>query len=253
MKRPRLVAGNWKMFTTPESARALASEIIRHKSEFAPIEVALFPPFTSLAAVKEVIAGTGIELGAQNMHFESEGAFTGEVSGPMLSASGCSMVILGHSERRQHFGETDQAVNRKLKKALELGLVPIFCLGETQQQRQTGKTFEVLEHQLTGGLKNLSFDETKLIVAYEPVWAIGTGVNATPQQAAEAHRFLREKLSGMFGAPKTQKMRILYGGSVKADVAGPLFAEEEIDGALVGGASLKTAEFVEIVKKARQT
>ncbi len=253
MKRPRLVAGNWKMFTTPETARALASEILRDKSEFEKIEVALFPPFTSLAAVREVIAGTGIKLGAQNMHFESEGAFTGEVSGPMLVASGCSMVILGHSERRRHFGETDQLINRKLKNALELGLVPIFCLGETLQEREKGKTFEVLEHQLTEGLKNLNFDETKLVVAYEPVWAIGTGVNATPQQAAEAHRFLREKLSGMFGVPKAEKMRILYGGSVKTDVAGPLFAEAEIDGALVGGASLKAAEFVEIIKKARQT
>jgi triosephosphate isomerase len=251
MKRLRLVAGNWKMFTTPESARALASEIARPKSEFGHTEVALFPPFTSLGVVREVLAGTGIKLGAQNMHFESEGAFTGEVSGPMLLAAGCSMVIIGHSERRQNFGETDLTVNRKLKKALELGLVPIFCLGETLPERQGNQTFEVLERQLTEGLKNLNFDEAKIIIAYEPVWAIGTGMNATPRQAAEAHQFLRKKLSRLFDAPKAQKMRILYGGSVKAAVAGPLFSEEEIDGALVGGASLKAAEFVEIIKKAR--
>jgi triosephosphate isomerase len=251
MNRPRLVAGNWKMHTTPESASKLASEIVKHQSEFGPVEVALFPPFTSLAAVREIVEKTNIRLGAQNMHFESEGAFTGEVSGPMLKASGCSMVILGHSERRQHFGETDQIINQKLEKALKLGLVPIFCLGETLTERESGKTFDVLERQLAAGLQGLRFDETKLVIAYEPVWAIGTGVNATPQQAAEAHRFLREKLSALVGSLVAQKLRILYGGSVKAEVAGLLFAEEEIDGALVGGASLKAAEFVEIIKKAK--
>lgn len=251
MKRTRLVAGNWKMFTTPESARALASEIIKHQAEFAPVEAALFPPFTSLAAVREAIGKTGIWLGGQNMHFESEGAFTGEVSGQMLKAAGCSMVIIGHSERRQYFGETDQIINRKLKKALEVGLLPIFCLGETPAEREGGQTFDILQRQLTGGLEGLEFDEKKLVVAYEPVWAIGTGVNATPEQAAEAHRFLRERLSILMGAPGAQKLRILYGGSVKAGIAGALFAEEEIDGALVGGASLKEAEFVEIVKKAK--
>ncbi len=251
MKRSRLVAGNWKMHTTSESARALASEIVQHQSEFGLTEVALFPPFTSLAVVREVIEKTFIRLGGQNMHFESEGAFTGEVSGPMLLASGCSMVIVGHSERRQHFGETDPLINKKLKKALELGLVPIFCLGETLSERESGKTFKVLERQLTAGLEGLSFDEKRLVIAYEPVWAIGTGANATPKQAAEAHQFLREKLSVLVGAPVAQKMRILYGGSVKAEVAGGLFAAEEIDGALVGSASLKTNEFVEIVKIAK--
>ena len=251
MTRPRLVAGNWKMHTTPETAAKLASEIRKHQSEFGPVEVALFPPFTSLAAVREIVEKTNIRLGAQNMHFESEGAFTGEVSGSMVKASGCSMVILGHSERRQHFGETDQIINKKLKKALELGLVPIFCLGETLAERESGKTFQVLERQLTAGLEGLHFDEAKLVIAYEPVWAIGTGVNATPQQLAEAHRFLREKLSVLVGSPVAQKIRILYGGSVKAGVAGRLFVEEEIDGALVGGASLKLDEFVRIVKKAR--
>lgn len=251
MKRNRLVAGNWKMHTTPESASKLVSEIVKHQAEFGPVEVALFPPFTSLAVVREVVEKTNIRLGAQNMHFESEGAFTGEVSGQMLKASGCSMVILGHSERRQHFGETDPLINKKLKKAFELGLVPIFCVGETLAERESGKTFEVLERQLTAGLQGLRFDEKKLVVAYEPVWAIGTGVNATPKQAAEAHRFLREKLAALVGVPIAQKLRILYGGSVKAEVAGGLFAEEEIDGALVGGASLKANEFVEIVKKAK--
>lgn len=251
MNRYRLVAGNWKMNTTPESAGKLASEIVKHRSDFGPVEAALFPPFTSLAAVREIVEKTNIRLGGQNMHFESEGAFTGEVSGQMLKASGCSMVILGHSERRQHFGETDQLINRKLKKALEFGLVPIFCLGETLLEKENGKTFEVLERQLKAGLEGLRFDEAKLVIAYEPVWAIGTGVHATPDQAAEAHRFLREKLSVLVGSPVAQKMRILYGGSVKAEVAGGLFAEEEIDGTLVGGASLKAAEFVEIVKKAK--
>ena len=161
------------------------------------------------------------------------------------------MVILGHSERRQHFGETDQIINKKLKKALELALVPIFCLGETLTERQNGKTFDVLQWQLTAGLQGLRLDETKLVIAYEPVWAIGTGVHATPQEAAETHRFLREKLSILVGSPVAQKIRILYGGSVKADVADALFAEEEIDGALVGGASLKLDEFVKIVKKVK--
>jgi triosephosphate isomerase len=251
MKRPRLVAGNWKMFTTPESAGKLASEIVKHQAEFAPVEAALFPPFTSLAAVWEIVAKTEIRLGAQNMHFESEGAFTGEVSGPMLKAAGCSMVILGHSERRQHFGETDEIINRKLKKTFEVGLLPIFCLGETLAERESGRTFDVLWRQLMDGLNGLGFDENKLVIAYEPVWAIGTGVNATPQQAAEAHRFLREKLSSLVGSPLAQKIRILYGGSVNAEVAEALFAEEEVDGALVGGASLKATEFVEIVKKAK--
>jgi triosephosphate isomerase len=185
------------------------------------------------------------------MHFESEGAFTGEVSGAMLKSSGCAMVILGHSERRQHFGETDQIVNRKLKKALEFGLVPIFCLGETLAEREGDRTFEVLQRQLTEGVEGLHFKEKNLIIAYEPVWAIGTGMNATPQQAAEAHRFLREKLSSLVGSPLAQKIRILYGGSVNAENAGALFAEEEVDGALVGGASLKMDEFVRIVKKAK--
>ena len=251
MNRPRLVAGNWKMHTTPDVARVLASEIVKHQSKFGPVEVALFPPFTSLATVRKVVEKTEIRLGGQNMHFESEGAFTGEVSGPMLKTSGCSMVILGHSERRQHFGETDQIINKKLKKALELALVPIFCLGETLTERQNGKTFDVLQGQLTAGLQGFRLDESKLVIAYEPVWAIGTGVHATPQEAAEAHRFLREKLSILVGSPVAQKIRILYGGSVKADVADALFVEKEIDGALVGGASLKANEFMEIVKKAK--
>jgi triosephosphate isomerase len=169
----------------------------------------------------------------------------------MLKAAGCAMVIIGHSERRQQFGETDPIINRKLKKALEVGLVPIFCLGETLEERESGKTFEILQRQLADGLKGLDFNEKNLIVAYEPVWAIGTGKNATPGQASEAHRFLREKLSAHVGTPAAQKLRILYGGSVKAEIAGALFAEEEIDGALVGGASLKAVEFVEIVKKAK--
>ncbi len=201
------------------------------------------------------------------MHFEDEGPFTGEVSGSMLLACHCSMVIIGHSERRQHFGETDPLINRKLKAALLLNsfacilgdeapyprrtMTPIFCLGETLAERESGRTFQVLEEQLTAGLGGLSFNENSLIIAYEPVWAIGTGVNATPQQAAEVHRFLREKLSALAGAPVAQKLRILYGGSVKAENAEALFAEEEIDGALVGGASLKLDEFVRIVKKAK--
>ncbi len=267
MKRPRLVAGNWKMHTIPSFAQELASAIARYASEFPPVEVVLCPPFTSLAAVWKVIKDTGIRLGAQNMHFESEGPFTGEISGSMLLASGCSMVVIGHSERRRHFGETDQLINRKLKAALLLNsfgcilgdeapyprrtMTPIFCLGETRSERESGQTFEVLEHQLAAGLEGLQFDEKQLVIAYEPVWAIGTGVNATPQQAAEAHRFLREKLSSLVGSPLVQKIRILYGGSVNAENAGALFAEEEIDGALVGGASLKMDEFVKIVKKAK--
>jgi len=265
MKRLRLVAGNWKMNTTPSFARELAYAIARYAPEFPPVEVILCPPFTSIAAVWEAIKGTTIRLGAQNMHFENEGPFTGEISGSMLLGSGCSAVIIGHSERRRHFGETDQLINKKLKAALLLNTAciladeesyhpratPIFCLGETLEERQNGKTFEIIERQLKIGLDGLGFDPDQLIIAYEPVWAIGTGVNATPQQASEAHRFLREKLSSLVGSPLAQKIRILYGGSVNAENAGALFAEEEVDGALVGGASLKMDEFVRIVKKAK--
>lgn len=250
MRIPIAVA-NWKMNGTVAEARALAAAVREGLKRTRGVEVVLCPPFTALAAVAEVLAGSPFGLGAQNCHWESSGAFTGEVSPVMLAELGCRLVILGHSERRQHLGETDDLVNRKVHAVLAHGLTPLLCIGETEAERSQGLTFHVVEGQLRGGLAGCSpAGIARCILAYEPVWAIGTGINATPGQAVEVHGYLRGLLSELASKEVAQAVRILYGGSVKPETAAPLLREPEIDGALVGGASLQPEAFVATVKKA---
>jgi triosephosphate isomerase len=215
------------------------------------VEVAVCPPFPYLIPVAKALQGTTIKVGGQNMHWEEEGAFTGEVSPRMLKDAGCHFVIMGHSERRQFFGETDEKINKKIKKALSIGLAPIVCVGELLAEREAGTTEKVIRTQLEGCFKNLTPEEMKkLVIAYEPVWAIGTGKTATPEQAQEVHRFIRGWLSGAFGKDAAESIRIQYGGSVKPDNAKALMSQPDIDGALVGGASLKADGFAAIVRAA---
>lgn len=246
--RKKVVAGNWKMNKTVIEARALADSLkgiigkIKHPS------VVVCPPFTALTEVAMSLKDSEIQIGGQNMHEADSGAFTGEVSAEMLLTCGCSHVILGHSERRTLFSETDRRVNAKTRKALAAGLVPIVCVGETLDQREAGTTEKVIEEQTSGSLDSLSVDQMKTtVIAYEPVWAIGTGRTATPEQAEEVHAFIRKLLATRFDAKTSQEVTILYGGSVTAKNAAGLFAKENIDGALVGGASLKADEFAAIV------
>jgi triosephosphate isomerase len=249
--RAPLVVANWKMHGTLAEARALAAAVRDALKRPRGVEVVLCPPFTALAAVGEVLAGSPIGLGAQDCHWEASGAYTGEVSPAMLADLGCRVVILGHSERRQHLGETDAQVNLKLRGALAHGLTPLLCVGESAEERQQGLTFPTVEGQLRAGLTGLSPEAVgRCLVAYEPLWAIGTGVNATPAQASEVHGYLRGLLSELASKEVAQAVRILYGGSVKADNAADLCREPEVDGALVGGASLQAAAFVQIVRKA---
>jgi triosephosphate isomerase len=248
VRRP-LIAGNWKMFKIAADAVALAREVrAGARGEHGDVDVLVAPPFTALAAVAEVLRGSDVALGAQNMHWENEGAFTGEVSPVMLRDVGCTHVILGHSERRQLFGETDEGVARKAQAAFVHGLTPIACVGETLAERESGRTMEIVERQLERGLRPISPDQAaRLVVAYEPVWAIGTGRNATPDQAQEVHAFIRKRVSGSHGEAAAEALRILYGGSVKPDNIGPIMAQPDVDGALVGGASLTAASFLKIV------
>ncbi len=247
--RRYIVAGNWKMYKTRDEAVNLAMSLVPLVSDVRSVDVVLCPPFTALYPVGEVLQGSGLQLGAQNMHFEDEGAFTGEISPVMLRSLGVSHVILGHSERRQYFAETDELVNRKAKSALAHGLVPIICVGETLEQREAGQTEAVVSTQLDGGLEGLEIDDPEtLVIAYEPIWAIGTGRTATPGQAQEVHAFIRARLSHFFGIETAGKMRIQYGGSVKPDNAAELMNQPDIEGALVGGASLKADSFAAIVK-----
>ena len=248
MSRKAVIAGNWKMHMTVPEALELVRGIAPSCSGGKAVEVIVAPPFTALHATACEIKGKVIGLAAQNMHFEPAGAFTGEVSAAMLKDAGCTHVIIGHSERRQYFCETDEGVNRKTKTALSEGLTPIVCIGESLGEREAGTAFTVIENQLNGGLKGISPEEARrLIVAYEPVWAIGTGRTATPDQAQEVHAFIREKLSATFGKDAANCIRILYGGSVKPDNIKSLMAMEDIDGALVGGASLKAESFSALV------
>ncbi len=247
--RTPIVAGNWKMHKTTSEARVLASGVVREVGEVQGVQVVLCPPFTSLYVVADAIKGSNVELGGQNCHFVSIGAFTGEVAPEFLLDLGCRYVIVGHSERRQYFREDDQLLNKKLKKAIASGLIPIFCIGETLEERNKEQTFDVLRKQVTNGLSEIHPDDPlSLVVAYEPVWAIGTGVTATPDQAQEAHRYVRDLLAGLWGSDTAEKVRIQYGGSVKPDNAAELMAQPDIDGALVGGASLEADSFVKIVK-----
>ncbi len=249
MRKP-IIAGNWKMHLTLGEAAALARQL-KGSCNLEGVDVAVCPPFTALATVGQLLQGSRIGLGAQDLFWELQGAFTGEVSPTMLVDAGCRYVIIGHSERRTHFGETDAIVQRKLRAALGQPLTPIVCIGETLAEREAQKTFEVLTRQLEGGLGGCSAaDAQKLVLAYEPVWAIGTGRNATPEQAQEAHAFIRAWLGRRWGAETAQALRLQYGGSVTAANAASLLSQADVDGALVGGASLKAEAFETIVRAA---
>lgn len=247
MRRP-FIAGNWKMNKTIGEARDLAGALAAGLSDVEDRDIMVAPPFTILPAVAEVLEGSRIALGAQNVYWEESGAYTGEISTGMLKDAGCSHVIIGHSERRLYFGETDETVNRKISAARAGGLSVIMCVGEVLADRDAGRTLDVVGRQLREGIGDLSLEAGTFSVAYEPVWAIGTGRTATPDQAAEVHAFLREELAKCLGDEAAAGMRILYGGSVKPDNIADLMSEKDIDGALVGGASLKAGSFIDIVK-----
>src|SRR5215471_17398804 len=252
--RKKIVAANWKMnMTQAESARFVQSLLV-DLGDIVDVEVVIVPPYTAIAKVMEALgASQGIKVGAQNMHWESNGAFTGEISAALLRDLLVRYVVLGHSERRQYFGETDEIVNRKVRAAHEATLRPIVCVGETLEQRDKGNVEKILSLQLRGSLKDLTEKELQeTVVAYEPVWAIGTGRNATPAQAQEAHVFIRRTLREMSDETTAERIRIQYGGSVKPENAGSLMIQPDIDGALVGGASLDPRTFGQIVKSARE-
>jgi triosephosphate isomerase len=247
--RKKLVAANWKMYKTPDDARAFVRDFLPLVAGQDRDEIVLCAPYIDLAATLETVKGSNVFVGAQNLHWGKEGAFTGEISAAMLLALGISHVIIGHSERRQYFGETDDTVNRKLETALESGLTPILCVGEVLEEREAGLTDDVLRRQCTRAFSGISAHKAvKLTIAYEPVWAIGTGKTATPQIAASAHAVIRGEAEEAFGAEFADGLRILYGGSVKPDNAKALMSEPEIDGGLVGGASLDAKSFAAIVR-----
>jgi triosephosphate isomerase len=248
-KRRPIIAGNWKMNKTATEARDLASKIISFVSGVKDRDIVLAPPFTSIPAVADAIKGTNVELAAQDLFWEDKGAFTGEISAEMLLDLGCKYVIIGHSERRQFFGETDETVNKKLRQALNKSLLPIVCVGELLSEREAGKANQVIERQVVGALKGVAASEMqKIVVAYEPVWAIGTGKTATPDQANEIHAFIRQEIKSMYSDDVAGALRIQYGGSVTPDNVSTLMAKPDIDGALVGGASLKPESFAALVK-----
>lgn len=247
--RTPMIAGNWKMFKTNPEARAMVEELKQLIKDVRGIDVVIAPPYTALAAVNSILSGSTIKLAAQNLFWEAEGAYTGEISPRMLKDSGCQMVIIGHSERRQFFAETDESVFKKIGGALRNQLLPIVCIGETLKQREESETFQVVTKQLDGGLFGLTAQEMESItIAYEPVWAIGTGKNATPAQANEVHEYIRKQLKEKYGETLAGRIRVLYGGSVKPDNIKALMAEPEIDGVLVGGASLEAKSFANIIK-----
>lgn len=247
MRKP-FIAGNWKMFKTTKEAVAFAEEFkkLYHASD---VTAAICAPFTQLAALKEAFGDSGVKVGAQNMHFEESGAFTGEIAPEMLTEIGVDYVIIGHSERRQYFAETDETVNKKVKKAFEHNIVPIMCVGEVLEQRDAGQEYDVVKTQVEGGIKDLTAEQMKkLVIAYEPVWAIGTGRTATPEQAQEMCAYIRQVIDGLYGADVSEEVIIQYGGSVKPNNASELMNMDDIDGALVGGASLKPEDFIQIVE-----
>jgi len=249
--RKSVIAANWKMHQTIRESVSFVQAFIKAGLQQEAVDVVICPPFTALSAVASALRGSSIGLGAQDVFWEPQGAFTGEVSPAMLADVGCRYVIIGHSERRTHFGETDEMVQRKLRSALVHGLTPIVCIGETLAQREAGQTFEVLTRQLDGALGQCPEDACRrIILAYEPVWAIGTGHNATPDQAEEAHRVIRRWVSGHCGPEAGESIRIQYGGSVTAANAADLLHRPDVDGALVGGSSLKPDAFYAIVKAA---
>ncbi len=247
-KRRRVIAGNWKMFKTQADTRAFFSAFVPLAAGAKRCDIVIAPPYTAISAAVECARGTNIVIGGQNVFWEKEGAFTGEISAQMLVGAGCRYVIIGHSERRQFFGDTDEAVAKKTKAALAAGLIPIVCVGESLVQREAGHTEKVCRLQFTAGPGALTPEEfSRILIAYEPVWAIGTGKTATPEIAAAAHRFIRQCAAEKFSADFASALRILYGGSVKPDNIRGLMAQEELDGALVGGASLDAKSFASIV------
>ena len=246
--RTPFIAGNWKMHKTGKEAVQAAKALKELVAGVSSVEVMIAPTFTALAQVSTEIASSNIALGAQNMHWEPKGAYTGEIAANMLLDAGCSYVIIGHSERRQFFGESDQTVNQKIQSAVDAGLRPILCIGESEAERDAGQTFSVLDKQIQKGLESFVLrDLQTLVVAYEPVWAIGTGKTATKEQAQEAHAHIRDELGKMFSKEFAQQVRILYGGSVKPSNVKELMAMPDVDGALVGGASLEPETFSQLV------
>jgi triosephosphate isomerase len=251
MIRKKLIAGNWKMNKTYAEAAELAREIVLAVANRPDVDVVICPPFTAIESVAKVVEGSAIKLGAQNMHHEASGAFTGEISAPMLRAFFATHVILGHSERRTLFGETDGFINKKVLAALKNQLRPILCVGETLAEREAGSTLKVVQTQLEACLEGVGKEQaTNVIIAYEPVWAIGTGKNATADQAQEVHAFIRGLLTKIFGAQPAGRIRILYGGSMKPANAAELLAQKDIDGGLIGGASLEVRSFLELITAA---
>jgi triosephosphate isomerase len=247
--RTKFVAGNWKMFTNAATARALAADVVKGLGDEQRVTVAVCPPFPYLSVVADVVRGSPVALGAQNCYHEKEGAFTGEVSPVMLADVGCKYVILGHSERRHKLGESNDFVNRKVHAALDAGLHVILCMGETLNERETNRTDFVLKQQLAGSLAAVEASElARLVLAYEPVWAIGTGRNATPEQAQAAHVHIRKWIAGHFSADAAARLVIQYGGSVNSACAASLFQQPDVDGGLIGGASLKGDQFLAIVR-----
>src|SRR5712671_2134592 len=247
--RTKVLAANWKMFKTPDQTRDFFRDFLPLVADHTRDEIVVCPPYTDVDAAIGAAKGSNVAIGVQNVHWKADGAYTGEISAPMLLCLGVTHVIVGHSERRQYFGETDDTVNLRLKTALESGLTPICCVGEVLEEREAGLTDDVLRRQCVRAFHAISAKKaTKMIVAYEPVWAIGTGKTATPEMAAEAHALIRNEVAEIFGAEYAAKLRILYGGSVKPDNASALMAQEQIDGALVGGASLDSKSFAAIVK-----
>lgn len=250
--RKKFIAGNWKMFTDRAGARKLAAAVAEGVKGDNAVDVAVCPPFPYLATVAEILQGSNIRLGAQNLYPEKEGAFTGEVSPAMLQDVGCQLVILGHSERRHKLGEDNNFINRKVHAALAVGLQVILCVGETLPEREAGVTEKVLDLQITQGLYGITGEKlAQMVIAYEPVWAIGTGKNATPEQAQEAHAFLRQRIGQLCGAPAAEKLIIQYGGSAKPENVKTLLTQPDVDGALVGGASLQAELFLAILALAR--
>jgi len=251
-KKP-FIAGNWKLHKTISEAVELTKKINQAVGKEKNAKIAVIPPFTALSEVKKELSKSQVQTGAQDVFWEESGAYTGEVSSSMLKEAGCDFVVVGHSERRQYFGDTDERVNKKIKAALDAGLTPIMCVGETLQERENNNTFDKIKKQINQGLKSLDPEQTKnVIIAYEPIWAIGTGRTATPEQAEEVHAFIRNQLTEMVGKETSSYAIILYGGSVKPKNAFSLIKENNINGALIGGASLKADSFVDVIKEAKK-
>ncbi len=247
-ERKPLIAGNWKMFKTQDEAAETARQLVAKTAGTVDVEVMIAPPFTALSQVADVIRNSPVALGAQNLYWEKEGAFTGEISPSMLVAAGCRYVIIGHSERRQYFNETDETVNNKIKSAVSYGLIPVMCIGETEIEREAEQTFSVLDRQMEAGLEGLTADSlASLVIAYEPVWAIGTGKAATAGMAQEVHAYIRSWVEKNYENPLAKAIRILYGGSVKPDNVKELMRQPDLDGALVGGASLAADTFSQLI------